>query len=365
MVDQIQYKPLNTTDIITITFNWIPFKKQMGEILDLQTKFRKMTAWFIIETIIYFICYGWTAFGIGLSAPLACDHFDPSGLNINRYLFGMGIASIVTYFCITSLTFYCNCNDINVPRFVKTIYIFYNFFKICWFVLGGLVIFRSNMECISARESYAAYALCLWCVWCVEIVIVFWCFFLRKISFTGQLYGNDNDIISIYFNMDSFWIHFYNIFDLQKRYDASKIRIILEELVLFGCYGIAALAIEASAAAPCDKYDGCGLNINRYLLGLGITTITLHVSTLIECCMYKGSHEIKSDTSRVCYVLYILFKYCWFIIGGLVLFRSNMKCILDGNSYAIYALVLWCGWGLETIYNFYNYFLGNISLQIN
>ena len=52
-------------------------------------------------------------------------------------------------------------------------------------------------------------------------------------------------------------------------------------------------------------------------------------------------HQFKKIKILV-QVLNMVFGLIWFIIGGIILFRSNISCIRNGTAYVIYALVLWC-----------------------
>lgn len=90
----------------------------------------------------------------------------------------------------------------------------------------------------------------------------------------------------------------------------------------------------------CDYEDDMGLNISDYLLGLGI-------SGLVSCFLViVGTITSYIDekfmiVSFVLLVIPLLFNNAWIIVGGIIMFRSNVDCIGEGGTITIYALVMW------------------------
>jgi len=99
----------------------------------------------------------------------------------------------------------------------------------------------------------------------------------------------------------------------------------------------------------CDITDLMGLNVADYLLGLGISGLTTSFLILVT---YIGAYKFAENNSSCggCMVLssalfiylQVLFSFCWFIVGAIILFRSNIACINEGGVVIIYALVMWC-----------------------
>jgi hypothetical protein len=118
------------------------------------------------------------------------------------------------------------------------------------------------------------------------------------------------------------------------------------------CYGIivfplsiASIVLGTTHPGTCDVTDVMGLNVSQYLLGLGIASLVMSVSILIVLILMACSPTagaIAAIPLIIMKVLNILFGLAWFIVGGVILYRSNINCIHVGSVHVIYALVLWC-----------------------
>ena len=92
----------------------------------------------------------------------------------------------------------------------------------------------------------------------------------------------------------------------------------------------------------CNEKDNMGLSVSDYLIGGGISGI---IFTFVLC---KFVYDFFSDNDRgmffsgMAMCLYVMFGLAWFIIGAVILFRSNIECIEEGSVMVIYALVFWC-----------------------
>jgi hypothetical protein len=113
---------------------------------------------------------------------------------------------------------------------------------------------------------------------------------------------------------------------------------------------IASIVLGAVHPGSCDYDDAMGINVSKYLLGLGIASLVFSVATVllfIYILLFKDG-ELDSETGIVfgVYILLVviqaLFGMAFFIVGGVILFRGNIDCIRNGSSHVIFALVLWC-----------------------
>lgn len=84
--------------------------------------------------------------------------------------------------------------------------------------------------------------------------------------------------------------------------------------------------------------DSIGINLSDYLFASGISGFILN--TLILSVFISALLEVKFDTVAIL-ILNILFNIIWIIIGGIILFRSNIECINSRYNFTIYTLVLW------------------------
>lgn len=87
----------------------------------------------------------------------------------------------------------------------------------------------------------------------------------------------------------------------------------------------------------CDYVDPMNLDTRDYLLGLGLTSL-LSYGCLVGLTVYN--FENKKLLSLL--VLLCVFDFCWMIVGGVILFRSNTECIVDSSTIVIFSLVMWC-----------------------
>lgn len=100
----------------------------------------------------------------------------------------------------------------------------------------------------------------------------------------------------------------------------------------------------------CDYTDVMGLNVSQYLLGLGIPSL-IFACVLVICLSMVVICEspLSSIPIFVIAILNGVFGTIWFIIGAVILFRSNIQCIQTGCVHVIFALVLWCLSALATL----------------
>jgi hypothetical protein len=106
-------------------------------------------------------------------------------------------------------------------------------------------------------------------------------------------------------------------------------------------FGITNVVLSQQMAA-CDNTDLMGLNVSQYLLGLGILNlISVFCNFLMIIAILRDS-QICQLIMLIIVVFGGLVYFSWFIIGAIILFRSNISCIQHGIPMIIYALVMWC-----------------------
>ena len=117
--------------------------------------------------------------------------------------------------------------------------------------------------------------------------------------------------------------------------------------------GIIAIILSQVRPQDCDIMDsGLQLHAADYLLGVGIVYLIFGTVFFLRL-YYSRWHE--TGLRYLLLLALVLFSIIWCIIGGIVLFRSNIECIHGGHSVpVISALVYWC----LTIFNLL--FLGSI-----
>ncbi|XWV25708.1 putative orfan [Tupanvirus soda lake] len=123
-----------------------------------------------IFACIIFFCIILLAFSIvtiimGALSPGSCDHFDKIGINVSDYILGAGISSFVVNLIMTFTFTMILLGIINsIPIIVIVLLTLYSIFSFVWFIIGGVVLFRSNIECIKEESPAVIFALILWCI---------------------------------------------------------------------------------------------------------------------------------------------------------------------------------------------------------
>lgn len=110
--------------------------------------------------------------------------------------------------------------------------------------------------------------------------------------------------------------------------------------IMIGCLALIILPLSITSIVlgtrdkGCDYVDVMGLNVGEWLVGGGWAGIILLI--LLLPSLYSPVVGV------IIFVCYALFSVAWFIVGAIVLFRSNLDCIKGGSTMMIYALVIWC-----------------------
>lgn len=101
-----------------------------------------------------------------------CDVTDPlTHLNVSQYLLGLGISNlifVVTLMITLGVSLCLESFALFVPMIV--IGILAGLFGTAWFVVGGITLFNSNLQCISLVVAHVIFALVMWCLSALHIV---------------------------------------------------------------------------------------------------------------------------------------------------------------------------------------------------
>lgn len=91
--------------------------------------------------------------------PNKCNYIDKIGLDVSDYLLGLGISGLITSIFLF-VSFYRKMKHIAI----LIVMILNSLFSIIWLIIGGIILFEENMECIKNGTSYVIYALVMWCL---------------------------------------------------------------------------------------------------------------------------------------------------------------------------------------------------------
>lgn len=121
----------------------------------------------MITTFLIFVPLAIACIVIGsiMKKQTGCDHIDEIGLNVSDYLLIGGCMSlIVNLLYVLESCLLTNGLIVSFSPFTKCLYLAYVFFYLIWFILGGIILFRGNLECINEKSSYVIFAVVVWCI---------------------------------------------------------------------------------------------------------------------------------------------------------------------------------------------------------
>lgn len=129
-----------------------------------------------IITIIFIICVG-TPFAIaaivlGVS-PTSCDFTDPIGLDTRNWLLGFGIFSLFFLLAhiILQILKYCGMGEKFIQKVTNIIRVPQSLLVFAWFIVGSIILFRSNIPCINVGAPAVILTLVLWMFKAISIAI--------------------------------------------------------------------------------------------------------------------------------------------------------------------------------------------------
>lgn len=122
--------------------------------------------------------------------------------------------------------------------------------------------------------------------------------------------------------------------------------------LLFIMYPIAIISLVISNLKnQCEVTDMMGLSPHQYLLGLGISILIIETlifsARFIIYCHQNGPICETTFLFYCCFnyiileILNFIFGLVWFVIGGIILFRSNIECIESGGIMIGFAVAVW------------------------
>lgn len=124
---------------------------------------------------------------LGIFHPGKCDYTDILGFNVAQYLLGLGISNLIISFALIILYTMFIYKIKSCTNFMRisliVIIITNNLFGMAWFIIGGIILFRGNLECIRNGSSLIIYALVIWCISALNTIYI--C--------CNHIKGNDND----------------------------------------------------------------------------------------------------------------------------------------------------------------------------
>ena len=110
---------------------------------------------------------------LGAMRPGNCDTTDDMGLNVGDYLLGSGIFGIV--YCVLLALFYSmvilDIAVVGATVGITFISILGALYGLAWFIVGAIILYRGNIECIKEGSIHVIYALVMWCISAFNLVM--------------------------------------------------------------------------------------------------------------------------------------------------------------------------------------------------
>lgn len=103
---------------------------------------------------------------LGVQSPGTCDKEDVMGLNVGEWLIGSGASQLIIV-VLSALFVGLMMADVMAELMMVALLIvtvLAILFGMAWFIIGGVVLFRGNIECIREVSSHVIFALVLWCI---------------------------------------------------------------------------------------------------------------------------------------------------------------------------------------------------------
>lgn len=120
------------------------------------------------------------------------------------------------------------------------------------------------------------------------------------------------------------------------------LKIIFQIILLFPL-AITSIVLGANSSKSCDITDPMGLNVGTYLIINGtVSIITTIICIALNIFLLFGCKNNFYVWTFYLVILLCIFGFCWFIVGAVILFRSNIECINKHSVHVIFALVMWC-----------------------
>lgn len=124
----------------------------------------------IVLVSIIILPLGITSIVLGAVKPGSCDYKDSMGLDIGQYLIGLGVANCALCVIIIAHIIWIVVTESKVAIFSATILIFINaLFGLAWFIIGGVILYRDNIQCIKQGSAHVIFALVLWCLTALQL----------------------------------------------------------------------------------------------------------------------------------------------------------------------------------------------------
>lgn len=100
-----------------------------------------------------------------------CDNTEPVGINSKDFLMGSGIAGLVVEFILfASIIMIIFCPDIIralIGCVLLIVILMYMLFLLAWLIVGAVILFAGNIECINSGSPMVICALVYWCLLCL------------------------------------------------------------------------------------------------------------------------------------------------------------------------------------------------------
>uniref|UniRef100_A0A6C0LR96 MARVEL domain-containing protein n=1 Tax=viral metagenome TaxID=1070528 RepID=A0A6C0LR96_9ZZZZ len=113
--------------------------------------------------------------------------------------------------------------------------------------------------------------------------------------------------------------------------------------IVFNAISLAIGIISIVMSMKKNQCDNSNLDLNQWLLIEGVSVAimsTLSLFFIILYAVYKNNAIFI--TIIIIIIVNALFDMMWFVIGGSIIFNSDISCVDQGITIIIYASIIWC-----------------------
>jgi len=105
---------------------------------------------------------------------------------------------------------------------------------------------------------------------------------------------------------------------------------------------VVAIVFGSIQLNACDVRDFASrMTVQQYLMGGGIADLILSIFTILVLSYTHHTSYSKSQLMIFPMTLNVVFNVIWNILGGIIIFGSNMHCLTSGSIYLIAGVSFW------------------------
>lgn len=103
--------------------------------------------------------------------PGSCDYKDAMGLDVSQYLLGLGVANCALCLILIPHIIWMFATESKISVISLSVSIIINaHFGLAWFIVGTVILYRGNIDCIRQASVHVIFVLVLWCLSAIQLL---------------------------------------------------------------------------------------------------------------------------------------------------------------------------------------------------